>query len=64
MIKSPCKSCENLFMSKDVCSTNCEKIKNLQMFQISVADVAYMAVDSSDSGRYRLRLPGPAASDM
>ncbi len=64
MIKSPCKSCENLFKSKDVCSTTCEKLKKMQLFQLCMAKGAYSAVDSSDSGRYRLRLPVSGAADM
>jgi len=64
MITSPCKTCENLYMPKDVCLPDCEKIKNLQLYQLSRADGPYMAVDSSDSGRYRLCLPGSKAVEM
>jgi hypothetical protein len=63
MITSPCKNCENIYMPKDICSPNCEKIKNLQLFQLSRVDGPYMAVDSSDSARYRLCLPISAAVD-
>jgi hypothetical protein len=61
MITSPCKNCENLCMPKDVCLPNCEKIKNLQLFQLSTVVDPYTAVDSSDSGRYRLCLPVSAS---
>jgi hypothetical protein len=61
MITSPCKKCENLNMPKDVCSINCDKLKNIQLFQLSMANSPYSAVDSSDSSRYRLCLPISAA---
>jgi hypothetical protein len=57
MITSPCKNCENLYMPKDVCSIDCDKLKNIQLFQLSMAASPYSAVDSSDGSRYRLRLP-------
>lgn len=63
MITSPCKNCENLYMPKDVCSQNCEQLKNIQLLQLAMADGPYRAVDSSDSGRYRLCLPISAAAE-
>lgn len=64
MITSPCKSCENLYMPKDVCSRNCEQIKNIQLFQLTRAEGPYKAVDSSDSSRYRLCLPGSRNAEI
>lgn len=64
MIKSPCKNCKNQYLTKDKCSKTCEKLKNMQMFQHSKPDGPYRAVDSSDSGRYRLSLPVSKTADI
>jgi len=58
MIMSPCKTCENLHMPKDICAEDCEKIKNFQIMQMCMIPDPYMAVDSADSSRYSLCLPG------
>ena len=57
MITSPCKTCKNLRLPKDICSKDCEKIKNIQSFQVSMTNGPYMAVDCTDGSRYRLCLP-------
>lgn len=57
MIASPCKTCENRYLPKDICSVNCEKIRLLQGFLKTVASDPYMAVDCTDSSRYTLSIP-------
>lgn len=64
MITSPCKTCVNLYMPKDICSKNCEKIKLIQNLQLARPGASYMGVDAADSGRYRLCLPVSRFTDV
>ncbi len=38
MISSPCMKCPKKKMPKDVCMKNCQKIREVQDFQISVRE--------------------------
>jgi hypothetical protein len=62
MIQSPCKNCDSLYLPKYMCSRDCDKIKLIQKFQLSITDGPYTAIDCTDSGRYRLCLPVSANS--
>lgn len=54
MIASPCKNCVYLYLPKDLCMQNCEKIKNLQNLQHIMPAPVYSSIDSSDMNRYRV----------
>lgn len=46
MISSPCRTCFNKKVPKDRCMVNCEKLKNIQNFQLSIhEDVLSYAMD-------------------
>lgn len=57
MIQSPCKKCERCHLPKNACSINCDKLKLVQKFQLTIRVDPYTAVNCTDSGRYRLCLP-------
>ena len=50
MISSPCKNCENKNLPKEICSVNCQILKELQNLQRSVANEFFTpAIDYSGS---------------
>lgn len=57
MISSPCKTCSNREFPKDFCLETCEKIQGVQDLLLEMPTQVYSAVDSADSGRYRIVMP-------
>jgi hypothetical protein len=56
MISSPCKTCVNRKVSKDLCLDACKKIREVQNLLTVMPGHEYSAVDSSDSNRYRISM--------
>lgn len=57
MISSPCKTCSNREFPKDLCLDACKKIQGVQDLLLVMPGQEYSAVDSADSGRYRISMP-------
>lgn len=62
MISSPCKTCDNVNLPKELCLETCEKVNSIQNLQHILTVPSYLAVDSSDSNRYRLSIPASRPS--
>jgi hypothetical protein len=56
MISSPCKTCPNADLPKEMCLATCEKLHGVQEILLKMPIQVYSAVDASDSNRYRLSL--------
>jgi hypothetical protein len=56
MISSPCKTCSNREIPKDLCLDACKKIRGVQNLLLVLPGKEYSAVDSADSGRYRISM--------
>lgn len=53
MISSPCASCLNKNQPKDICSQDCDILKSLQKFQMSIKEIeATSAIDYADEERF------------
>lgn len=58
MISSPCKTCINRQFPKELCLDTCKKIQGVQNLLLVMPGREYSAVDSADSDRYRISMPG------
>ncbi len=56
MISSPCKTCSNRDFPKELCLNTCKKIQDIQDLLLEMPPQVYTAIDSADSGRYRISM--------
>lgn len=56
MISSPCKTCSNREIPKELCLDACKKIQGVQDLLLVMPNQVYSAVDSADSDRYRISM--------
>ena len=53
MISSPCRDCENKYMSKDECVETCRKLAEIRRLQFSRREVNIChAIDYADDNRF------------
>ena len=56
MISSPCKTCKNQYLPKELCLESCKLLLEIQEIQLTMPMQVYSAVDSADGSRYQLSL--------